>query len=306
MSDDMKIEKGFLYGSWRKGINRTGPEVRAIIESRGRKMANSPTSTVGSIHEPDVAQKIGMRGGVIAGVIHLDLFPPLMMEAFGKEWFEKGSLSLFYTYALLHGEELRAILQVPPPNNREVQVEARLESRDEHLVARGTASIGNPQEKSYIGAMEIKSSPAEERRIYKDLEAGYEPEPKEVQMSSSELMEKLEFCEDSLEWNSGSSPWGGPVVPPSLTFSMMRIMPPFLPQGVGFYGATEMRFVKGPVKADVQYVNKGKIFAVGVTSKTEYYWFDSWLYEKESGSLIAEVRHMTRSMKAGSPLYPEL
>ncbi len=206
MSDDIQINDGFMYGQWRTGINRTGPEVRAILESRGQKMASRPTSTVGSIHETDIARKIGMRGGVIAGVIHLDLFPSMMRKAFGQKWFKKGSISLFYTYALLHGEELRAVVQVPPAESRDVQVEARLESKDDRLVARGSASIGNPPEKSYLGAMEIKSSPVEERRIFKDLEVGYQPAPRDVLWTSSELVEKIEFCEDSLEWNSGQSP----------------------------------------------------------------------------------------------------
>jgi hypothetical protein len=269
-------------------------------------MNSRPTSTVGSIHENNIAQKIGMRGGVVAGVIHLDLFPPLMLKAFGKKWFENGSLSMFYTYATLHGEELRALLQIPPQDRDDVQVEARLESKEDRLVARGSASTGSPPENSYLRAMDIKSSPVKDRRIFKELDVGYEPAPREVRMDSSELMEGAEFREDSIEWNFGESPWGNPIVPPSVTFSMMRVSPPFLPAGVGFYGATEIRYINGPVMADVPYETRGKIIAVGVTSKTEYFWFDSQLYEKKSGALIAEIRHMTRSMKAGSPFYPEL
>lgn len=306
MNDTIQGKGQFLIGQLRKGINRTGPEVRAILESRGQKLDARPTSTVGSIHEKNIAQRVGMRGGVVAGVIHLDLFPPLMIKAFGKKWFEKGSLSMFYTYATLHGEELRAVVQAPPQNSEDVQVETRLESKDNKLVAKGTASVGNPGEKSYLGAMEITSHPKEERRIYKELEVGYEPPPQEVLFSAAELKEGAEFWEDSIEWNLGPSPWGNPIVPPSITFRMMRVNPPFLPQGVGFYGATEIRYLKGPVKTDVPYETRGKIIAVGVTSKTEYYWFDSWLYEKKTGNLIAEIRHMTRNMKAGSPLYPEL
>ena len=307
MSEPVQNNSEFIIGPWRKGINRTGPEVRAILESRGKTVTSRPTSTVGSIHETDIARKIGMRGGVVAGVIHLDLFPPLMLKAFGPKWFETGSLSMFYTYATLHGEELRAIVQKPPKESGEVQVEARLELKKEcRLVAKGTASIGNPKEKSYLGAMEIKSSPKEERRIFKDLEPGYESPSREVLFSSSELKEGAEFWEDSIEWNLGRSPWGAPIVPPCTTFSKMRIDLPFLPQGVGFYGATELRYAKGPVMAEVPYETRGKIVAVGVTSKTEYYWFDSWLVEKKGGALIAQIRHMTRSMKAGSPLYPEL
>lgn len=306
MSDDIQINDGFMFGQWRKGINRTGPEVKAILEARGRKLKSSPTSTVGSIHETDIAQRIGMRGGVVAGVIHLDLFPPLMRKTLGQKWFESGTLSMFYTYATLHGEELRAVVQVPPQGSGDVQVEVRLESKDDHLVARGTASLGSPKEKTYLEGVEIKSSPGEERRIFKDLEVGYEPPPREVIMTSNELQEGAEFREDSMEWDISGSPWGGPIVPPSLTFSMMRVTPPFLPQGVTFYGATELRYIRGPVKAAVDYETKGKIIAVGVTGKTEYYWFDAWLFEKKSGTLIAQIRHMTRSMKAGSPLYPEL
>lgn len=37
--------------------------------------------------------------------------------------------------------------------------------------------------------------------------------------------------------------------------------------------------------------------------KTEFAWVDSWLYEKAGGRLVAEVRHMTRRMKASSPLW---
>jgi hypothetical protein len=87
---------------------------------------------------------------------------------------------------------------------------------------------------------------------------------------------------------------------------MMRFNLPVHPPGVGFFGATEIRYVNGPVKADVPYQVRSKIIAVGVTSKTEYWWTDSQLYEKASNKLVAQMRHMTRYMKAGSPLYPEV
>ena len=306
MTDEIQIKDGFAYGQWKKGINRTGPEVRALLESRGEQAMETRTNTVGSIHDSKVAEKVGMRGGVVAGIVHLDLFPKVMSNTFGQKWFKTGTLSMFYTYAILHGEELRAIIEVPPRNADDFLGEARLESKDDHLVAKGTVSIGNPKEKSYLQAQDIKSSPKEERRIYKDLEIGYEPPPRDVLIESSALIKGAEFREDSMDWHIGESPWGGAIVPPSRTFGMMQISPPFTAQGVGFYGATEIHYINGPVKADFQYETRGKIIAVGVTGKTEYYWFDSQLFEKESGALVAELRHMTRSMKAGSPLYPEL
>ncbi|MHA1256793.1 MAG: hypothetical protein ACTSPS_14470 [Promethearchaeota archaeon] len=42
---------------------------------------------------------------------------------------------------------------------------------------------------------------------------------------------------------------------------------------------------------------------MGQSSKTEYYWQDSFLEEKETGKLVADMRHLVRFMKATSPLY---
>lgn len=306
MTDHIQVKDGFMYGPWIKGVNRTGIEVRQILEARGEEMAPWRGSKIGSIHDNSVAQKIGMRGAVVEGVAHLDLFQPLMLEAFGPEWFERGTISMFYTFAILHGEEIRAIIQAPPKGADNVQVEARVELKNGQLVAQGTVSVGSPKEKSYVQSMSLKSSPKEERRIFKELDVGWEIPPRDEMMSLSKVLKDAEFCEETIKWNLGQSPWGSAVIPPSRVFIMMRMAPSFTPAGVGFYGATELRYINGPALADVEYQADGKMIAVGVTSKTEYFWFDSRLVEKETGKVVAELRNMTRNMKAGSPLYPEL
>jgi len=247
-----------------------------------------------------------MRGGVVAGTIHLDLFPPILVETFGQRWFEQGTISLYFTYALLHGEELRVVMQAGPKGAKDVQVETQLESRDGHTVARGTVSVGSPNEKPYLQTLELQSSPREELRILKELESGWETPLKDVSETGTALEKSLANCEDLLDWYSGKSPWGSAILPPSHTTRLMQVGIPFETKGVGFYGANELRYLDGPVKVDVPYQTKGKIIAVGVTSKTEYYWFESELYEKASNKLVAAMRHMTRFMKAGSPLYPEV
>lgn len=302
MTKDTLGKKGYMYGEWRKAINfaelRGTPGFPSIDQPR-------QVSTVGSIHVEEVAKKVGMRGAVVAGTQHLDLFPPVLLKAFGQRCFEVGSISMYYTYAVLHGEELRAVVQVPPKGASDAQVEARLESRDGHVVAQGTVSVGNPKEKSYIQAMKLESSPREERRILKELEVGDEMPPRDELAESAVQRKWVPFLEDSLDWHSGRSPWGNAIVPPSRQMHMMRFELPVHPPGVGFFGSTEIRYLNGPVKADVPYQVKSKIIAVGVTSKTEYWWIDSQLYEKASNKLVAQMRHMTRYMKAGSPLYPE-
>lgn len=287
MANKVLIKEGHIHGQWRKAIN-------------------AAASIVGSIHDDAVAKKIGMRGGVVAGTVHLDLFPPVLVEAFGQRWFEQGTVSLYFTYALLHGEELRVIVQAPPKGASDVQLETRLESPDGHLVARGTVSVGNSKEKPYLQTLELESSPREELRILKELELGWELPLHDVSETKDALEESLKNCEDMVDWYSGKSPWGPAIVPPTHVARLMQVTPPFQAKGVAFYGATELGYVNGPVKVDVSYQVKGKILAVGVTSKTEYYWFESQLYEKASNKLVAAMRHMTRYMKAGSPLYPEV
>jgi hypothetical protein len=287
MSDAILIKEGYIYGEWRKAIN-------------------AAANVVGSIHDDAVGKKIGMRGGVVAGTIHLDLFPPVLVETFGQRWFEQGTISLYFTYALLHGEELRVATQARPKDDKDAQVETQLESRDGHIVARGTVSVGSPYEKPYLQTLELQSSPREELRILKELEIGWETPLQDISETRTALEKSLENCEDLLDWYSSKSPWGAAILPPSHTARLMQVGIPFEAKGVGFYGANELRYLDGPVKVDVPYQTKGKIIAVGVTSKTEYYWFESELYEKASNKLVAAMRHMTRFMKAGSPLYPEV
>ena len=79
MSDDTEIKAGYLYGGWRRAVNA----------------ASSAGS--GSIHDTDTAQNLGMRGGAVVGIVHLNLFPPLILKTFGQQWFETVS----YTHLTL-------------------------------------------------------------------------------------------------------------------------------------------------------------------------------------------------------------
>jgi len=287
MKDEIVVREGFMYGPWKPSIN-------------------AAAQVKGSIHEEETAQKVGMRGGAVAGTMHLDLFPPLILGAFGQRFFEHGCISMFYTYAMTHGEEVRAVIKLPPKEIKDVQVEARVESLDEHLVAQGTISAGNPKDISYLQAMKIESSPQNQLRILKGLKPGDVLPAKDVVTSTERMKNALDRLEAAIGWYTQKSPWGTTLVPPSMTWGLMGMSPSFTPQGVGFFGGTEIRYVNGPIKVDVDYHTTGKVIAVGVTSRTEYYWFESQLHEKSTGRLVAQMRHMTRYMKQGSALYPEI
>ena len=286
MDDDIVIKEGYMYGGWRRAVN-------AAIHSKG------------SIHEDATAQKLGMRGGAVVGIVHLNLFPPLFLKTFGQSWFERGSLSIYYTYALLDGEEVRGVMALPPEGATDVQVEAWAESPEGQTVGKGTASVGEPKELSYLQETELKNADPGELRMLAGLKPGDELPSRDVLVEQETVDRALETITDSLDWYKGESPWGGAIVPPSVMYGALQVAPDRSPDAVGFFGGTELRNINGPVKVGVPYKAHGKLVCVGASPKTEYYWFDSYLEEKETGKRVAEMRHMTRLMKASSPLYKE-
>jgi hypothetical protein len=287
MSDEILIEKGLIYGPWRHGVNA----------ARGM---------IGSIHEDATAQKIGMRGGTVAGTVHLDLFAPLVIKAFGKRWFEQGTLSMFYTFATVDKEEVRAIVQVPPQDQKDVQVKGHVEMRDGRTVMEGTVAAGNPKELPHLQTVEMKNARPEELRILAGIQVGDEIGPREVTATRESLSRRLENVEESIDWYHGESPWGPPIVPLSSLFGLIHIYPNQSFKAVPFFGATELHIYKGPVKIGVPYRAVNKIICIGAGGRTEFFWVDGWLYEKNSEELVATMRHLNRYMKAGSPLYPEV
>jgi hypothetical protein len=286
MDDDIVIKEGYIYGGWRRAVN-------AAIHMTG------------SIHDDATAQKLGMRGGAVVGIVHLNLFPPLFLKTFGESWFEKGSLSIYYTYALVDGEEVRGVMALPPEGATDVQVQAWAETPEGQTVGKGTVSVGEPKELSYLQETELKNADPGELRILAGLKAGDELPSNDVLITQEDVDRQLETITDTLDWYKGDSPWGGSICPPSIMYRTMTLPPERQVEAVGFFGATELRNINGPVKVGVPYQAHGKLACVGASPKTEYYWFDSYLEEKETGKRVAEMRHMTRLMKASSPLYKE-
>src|SRR5947209_7625494 len=98
----------------------TGPLRRSVNQAQGIK---------GSIHNDAVASKLGFRGGTVAGSIHLELFPPVLLEAFGQRWFERGSLSINFRNATTDREAVRAVV-TQPQEDGDAQVPVRIDRED--------------------------------------------------------------------------------------------------------------------------------------------------------------------------------
>ena len=282
MTDDITIQEGHVYGGWRRAVNA------------GLKSDN--------IHSDDVAKKAGFRGGAVVGVVHLNLFPPLLLKTFGRRWFEQGSLSIYYTYALVDGEQVRGVMAQPPEGVKDAQVEAWAETPEGQPVGKGTASVGEPGEISYLQSLELKNAEPAELRILAGVKAGDELPSRDVLITQDTVNRTLGTITDSLNWYRSDSPWGGAIVPPSVMSSAMVLNLDPIPKAVQFYGATELRNVNGPIKVGLPYRATGKVKCVDAGGKTELYWLDSFLDDMD-GKRIAEMRLMYRYMKSSSRLY---
>ena len=259
-----------LFSKWQQPINR---------------WADLPNS----IHNDSVATKIGMRGGTIPGTVHLNHFVPLIQDRWGMAWYEKGAISMYYTFATTHKEDVRAVMAKPTSRSTD-KVDAYVETPEGKIVCKGSLAVGDSTEPNYVSSLPLEDSPRSEIRILDRMAVGMTcPEQDDVIATEGK----------------GSGEYEGIVELPTGLFQMLQAGAPTgtLKKAVGFYGATEIRTLKGPIRVDTEYRRVGKVVCVGASPKTEYVWIDSQLFDKSSGDVVAEMRQFTRFMKASSELW---
>jgi len=291
MTSEITTQDGYYIGPWRAPEN----------EGRG---------TTGNIHADEDARRLGFRGGLVAGSIHMEQLAPLLVRAFGERWLERGSISLYFLTPTLHGEEVRALIGVPggvpPAGANNAQVEAWMERRDGTRICEGTAAIGTPDEPSALHARQLDKHVATELRILAQARAGDEFPVVDTRVEEEALDKRLAVITEPMSWYRDASLWGGRV--PTTVNQVNALMEPayaYLRKrqapAIGLYGAIELRNVHGPMLAPTTYRSGGTLLHVGETPKTEYAWFDTWA--DDSDRRVVEMRMMLRFMKASSPVY---
>jgi hypothetical protein len=284
-----------------------------IVERNGvlvgpyRKPRNLAASQRGSIHDDITAQRLGFRGGTVAGSIHMEQFPPLMLAAFGQRWFETGGLSTYFRSATTDGEPVRAFVRKPPVGSDNAQVDVWMEKEDGTQVLEGNALVGDPAEPSMLRGKLAEAREPGEMRMLGHLTPGDRIEPMAVRLLEKDSAPRLRAITEPLDWYTGPSPWGGPIVGPGLLVHLMtqaqQGMKLGRAQAVGLYGAIEIRHLRGPVFSERAYEVGATILAVGQTPKTEYVWFETLMREPGSNEDVASMIMMLRFMKGSSPLW---
>ena len=265
-------------------VQNTAEKVTSEWRSPVNKWMNLPNS----IHNEEVATKIGMRGGTIPGTVHLNHFVPLIQEVWGRAWYERGTISMYYTFATTHLEQVRAVIAQPSGDAAD-KVDALVETPEGKIVCKGSLSVGDIDEPNYVSSLALENSDPGELRILAGLEPGMACDPTDTVITQ----------------DGTTSESDGFVVNPTGMYSMLNASFPrgIIRKAVGFFGATEIRLVNGPIRLDTQYRREGKVICVGASPKTEYGWVDSVLLAKGTDEVVAEMRHLTRWMKASSELW---
>ncbi len=274
-----------------------------------RRSVNNASKVAGSIHDDATATKLGFRGGTVAGSIHLELFPPSLLKAFGQRWFERGTISMYFLNATTDREAVRAFVNEPPVEAKDAQVDIWVERDDGMRVAEGTASVGNPEEPSALLRRPLYRFDAGQLRILGGLKVGDQFEECDALLTKDAMTERMKVITEPLEWYTKPSPWGGAIATPATMVQLLysqsiATLRAKLGRAVGLFGAIELRNINGPVLVEHPYRVTGSIVALGQSPKTEYMWFETALEEK-AGKRIAEMRMLLRFMKASSPKYQD-
>jgi len=290
--------------------NATVTEIEPGVLAGPVRNVINPDSAAGegSIHDKETAQRLGFRGGTVAGSYHMNLFPPLALEAFGPRWFERGSLSLFFRNATLDREPVRAFMRKPITGVNE-QVDCWIRREDGMLVAEGSIAAGDPGEVTHLQKIPLEEISSAGCRILADIHVG-DPIPETgMIMGGADLDRRLNSAAELLDWNLGPSPWGKPALVPNSVVGLLyqpcvATIRQKVKQSVGLFGAIELRTINGPALAETPYVVHGKVIAVGDSPRTEFFWYETYADDQE-GKRICEMRMLLRFMKGSSALWAD-
>ena len=279
--------------------------MQAAITGEWRRPVNTAAHQKGGIHDDDTATDLGFRGGTVAGAIHMEQFPPLLLEMFGADFWQTGTLSMYFRSATVDREPVRCLTTEPERVGNIRRTNVWMEKEDGTIVASGTASCGGHDEKSELRRKLESIRPISELRILKNLKVGARCEDQRCFVEDSFLDAQLGVITEPLSCYKTSNEFSGRVLPvtqvvrafdPPEVALITEVEPPF----VGLYGAIEIEFINGPVFAETEYKGSGEIVGLSDSPQTEILWRDSILMTDKP---IARMLKMDRLMKNSSPLW---
>ena len=270
------LEDGWLTGPWRAPRN-IGLDAK------------------GTIHDDATARALGLKGGSVAGSIHMEQCAPLLAQHFGPDWVQRGGLSLYFRTVTQDEEAVQARLRATSAN---VAVELRTRTGDP--VAEGTASLGQ-RDDSALRQRLSRAEPARELRILAGVRIGDTAECRNACIPRAALDAHLHAITEREARYAATG-----ALPYNLAIDLMRAaesrLAP-LPAGVvGLYGGIEVQSLAGPLFADRPYSVTARVVGLGETPQTEVLWHEAEAIDA-AGVTVCAMLMMSRVMKSSSSLW---
>lgn len=269
-----------------------------------------------SIHDDEVAQKMGFQGGAVEGPTHFSQFDPLCFNLWGDEWFRSGCISSHFRNVCYEGEETRAFVKQSAPDYAEVW----MEKADGTEVLRGSASIGDKVDSALTVRMQNLREPGT-LVILHDVKVGMksaEDAPAFMDYGTNmgalypfSLNQKNEKITEPSPWyeekTGAGSAFGRGVIP----FEMVSVLShmgnrsvPARGPAVGLFADLEINMVNGPLYVGEEYLVDKEIVAISDSRRTESNWTRTTIKDK-SGKVIATTLLNSATMKETYAKYAE-
>ena len=255
-----------------------------------------------SIHDDEMAEKLGFRAGPIEGPTHFSLFPPLLEKIWGKAWFEQGCISSHYLNMVVEGEDVRAFAEIPAEGAKTTRVWA--EKADGTPVLEASASLGKGDGPTLLEQRMAALRPPGKLLILEDLKVGMTGVAEErVRMDPDQHMgalypfslnQKLAAITENSDWYAKASPWGRPIIPLEMIsvlseYSSHQARFPVKGPAVGLFADQEIRLIDGPLFVGEDYVLRREIAALAESKRTESYWVRTRIFDASGREQVAEM-----------------
>ena len=268
----------------------------------------SADAGAGSIHDDQTAATLGFRGGTVAGDVHMNQFPPLLVKVFGQQWFERGNLSLSFKNATVDLERVKVFAMPLVPGEHQVKV--WMARDDGLLVCTGTAALGDHSQ-SELRSKDLRPCDPAELKILHQLQPGMSLGHYDVLAAATKQFERYDqqLISDPISWYRDGSPWGEVVAAPCTIIEFLWAYPmagllPYVGEAVSLFGAMEIGFSAGPFLLNQHYHLQSNVVCVGQSPQTEYVWYETTA-TNAAGAVVATLLMQSRAMKASSPAYQQ-
>ena len=264
-----------------------------------------------SLHDDEMAKKLGFKAGPIEGPTHFSQFVPLLVHIWGQDWYERGCLSAHFQNMVIEGEEVKAFAEVPLEGGTSTRVWA--EKADGTPVLEASASIGPHHGQTLLEKRMARLSPPGPLVILADLRVGMKGAEDEIVTMRADqhmgalypfsLKQKLEVITEYSHWHAcPMTPWGRPTIPLEMVSVLVNSSSrkagfPVKGPAIGLFADLEIRMIDGPLFVGDEYLVRREIVAISQSKRTESFWVRSRIYDKAGERQVAEMLLNSASLK---------